>query len=298
MKRPILIALALLASARLLADNSAKGTFETFVDGRPRLAWELLKGYRLFFHPDDPEPMRRSLTLAIPTERKVISAYSLVRPLEPNKDFKDAWLRIEGELKEDRILFTWDGEYQGADFPDQKYYYEIHVRWADGDSLNQTVVILKSLDHPKLIQVGQQKLEEHPLEFKKGEFRAVNVAASFSKKEMPQVAVIARVLAPSLDGAFETEGIQLSYKYVEDEEGNPAPKANDWICGCQQPLPADSPARLTAKKVRCDWDVSDLSPGIYELRLSLYHKMKHPGQFDPCDTPILDEDRIRVLVRP
>src|SRR3954468_2954284 len=90
------------AALPLRADESAKGGFETFVAGRPRLSWEVLKGYRLFFHPDDPEPLRRTLVLAIPTDRKVASAWSLVRPLEPNEEFKDAWLRIEGELKEDR----------------------------------------------------------------------------------------------------------------------------------------------------------------------------------------------------
>jgi hypothetical protein len=298
MKRCLALSLALLSATRLFGDGDAKGGFETFVVARPRLEWEALKGYRLFFHPDDPEPARRSLTLAIPTDRKVLSAYSLVRPLEPNKDFKDAWLRIEGELKDDRILFSWDGMYQGADFPDKKYFYEIHVRWADGDSLNQTVAVIKSLDHPKLLQVGDQNLEEHPLEFKRGEFRAVNVAATVSKRDNPQLGVIARVLAPRLEGAFASEGIQLSYLYVEDAEGKAPLRDRDWHCACQQALPDDSPAREKPKKVACSWDLSDLSPGIYELRLSLYHKMNHPGQFDPCDTPILDEDRIQVQVLP
>jgi hypothetical protein len=262
------------------------------------MSWEALKGYRLFFHPDDPEPMRRTLTLAIPTDRKVINAYSLVRPLESNQDFKDAWLRIEGELKEDRILFSWDGKYRGADFPDKKYYYEIHVRWADGENLDQTVVILKSLDHPRLVKVGDTELQEHPLEFKKGEFEASQVAASISKREMTELGVIAKVMAPILEGGFASEGIQLSYRYLEDLDGNPSIRESFWHCACQQPLDAQSPARSKPKKVRCDWDLSDVIPGLYELRLSLYHKMKHPGQFDPCDTPILDEDRIRVMVRP
>jgi hypothetical protein len=278
--------------------ESAKGGFETFVDGRPRMPWEVLKGYRLFFHPDDPEPARRTLTIAIPTDRKIAGAWSLVRPLEPNQEFKDAWLRIEGELKEDRILFSWDGMYRGADFPDTKYYYEIHVRWADGEALDQAVVVLKSLDHPKLAKLGAQGLEEHPMEFKKGEYQAVKVAATLSKAESPNVPVIAKVYAPKLEPSFESEGIQLSYKYVEDENGMPGLREKEWHCACQEPLPADSPAREKAKKVRCDWDLSGLVPGVYDLRLSLYHKMKHPGQFDPCDAPILDEDRVRVLVRP
>ena len=296
MKRFLTFAL-LAFSSPLFADASAKGTFENFVAGRPLMPWEVVKGYRLFFHPEDPEPMRRTLTLAIPTERKVASAYSLVRPLEPNQDFKDAWLRVEGEIAEDRVNFNWDGMYRGAVFPDMKYYYEIHVRWKDGDVLDQTVVALKSLDHPRLARIGAQDLEAHVLEFKRGEFQAMNVSASISKAEMPQVPVIARVMAPNLEAAFQSEGIQLSYKYLEDDDGNPTLREKVWHCACQQPLEADSPARLKPKKVRCDWDVSSLVPGVYELRLSLYHKMKHPGQFDPCDTPILDEDRIRVLVR-
>lgn len=298
MKRLFLILATLSSSLALGADPSAKGGFESFVGGRPLLSWEKLKGYRLFFHPDDPEPLRRTLTLAIPTDRRVLSAYSLVRPLASNLDFKDAWLRIEGELKEDRILFSWDGMYRGAVFPDMKYFYEVHVRWADGDSLDETVVVLKTLDHPRLSKIGEQNLEEHPLEFKKGEYEASQIAASLSKKEWPMLPVVAKVLAPTLDGAFDTEGIQLSYKYLEDDDGNPSLREKVWHCACQQPLPPDSPARQKAKKVRCDWDLSGLVPGVYELRLSLYHKMKHPGQFDPCDAPILDEDRVRVLVRP
>jgi hypothetical protein len=262
------------------------------------MAWETLHGYRLFFHPDDPEPLRRTLSLAIPTDRKVLEAYSLVRPYAANLDAKDAWLRIEGELKPDRIEFSWDGKYNGADFPDKKYYYEIHVRWADGESLDQTVVVLKSLDHPRLVKAGNQDLEDHPLEFKKGEYEATRIAASVSKRDVPQLSLVARVLAPQLEGSFDSEGIQLSYRYLEDTDGNPSVRQSLWHCACQQPLDADSPARTSAKKVRCDWDLEGIVPGIYELRLSLYHKMKHPGQFDPCDTPILDEDRIRVMVRP
>jgi len=85
---------------------------------------------------------------------------------------------------------------------------------------------------------------------------------------------------------------------VLDAQGRAVPGKAEWDCGCQEALPADSPARRKPKKVRCDWDASRAAPGTYELRLSLYHKMKHPGQFDPCDTPILDEDRVRVTVAP
>lgn len=298
MKRFLILSILLFSALGASADEGAKGTFETFVGGRPLMTWEVIKGYRLFFHPEDPEPMRRSLTLAIPTDRKVLSAYSLVRPLEPNADFKDAWLRVEGEVKVDHVEFNWDGMYRGAVFPDQKYYYEVHVRWGDGETLDQTVVALKSLDHPRIAKIADMNLEAHALEFKKGEFEAVNVVASLSRREMSLVPVVAKVLAPNLEAAFQSEGIQLSYRYVEDEDGKPGIREKSWHCACQQSLPTDSPARSKAKKVRCDWDISDLPPGIFELRLSLYHKMKHPGQFDPCDTPILDEDRIRVLVRP
>ena len=73
--------------------------------------------------------------------RTVFNQYdSLVRPLEPNVNFKDAWLRIEGEVKEDRIMFSWDGMYRGADFPDKKYFYEVHVRWNVADQCDGRLV--------------------------------------------------------------------------------------------------------------------------------------------------------------
>jgi hypothetical protein len=293
-----IVAVALLFAAQLGADDSAHAGFEQFVEGRPLLPWETLKGYRLFFHPDDPETMRRALILAIPTNRKVISAYSLVRPLDPDPNFSDAWLRIEGEIGNDRISFSWDGTYRGQVFPDMNYLYEVHVRWADGSFLNQSVDVVKSLDHPKLIKVASEDLLDHPLVFKGGEFRPQNVSARVSKQDGLQVPVMARVMAPLLHDEFSSEGIQLSYRHIQDEGGHPIPGRQNWYCACQQALPEDSPARLKAKKVLCSWDLTDVLPGIYELRLSLYHKMNHPGQFDACDTPILDEDRIRVLVQP
>lgn len=296
MKRFLFILLALSFQAH--GDDSARGTFEEVVQHRPLLEWEVVKGYRLFFHPDDVEPLRRSLVLAIPTDRKVATAYSLVRPLDESKKYDDAWLRIEGELENDKVKFSWDGSYRGAEFPDLMYYYEVHVRWTDGERLDQKVVILKSLDHPKIVKFADINLEEHPLEFSAGEFKAMKINATASKTEFALLPVVAKVLAPNLEETFQTEGIQLSYKMVAAQDGEALTEPHDWVCACQQPLPLDSPARQKAKKVRCDWDLKDVEPAIYELRLSLYHKMKHPAQFDACDTPILDEDRIRVLIRP
>ena len=297
-----LLILLCLASGALRADAAPSGlygTFEHFQVSRPKLSWEELKGYRLFFHPDDIEPLRRSLNLAIPSEHKVLDAYSLVRPLLPNPEMKDAWLRVEGVVTEDRISFEWDGSYRGAEFPDGPYYYEVvHVHWTDGDSLDQTVVILKSKDHPRLVKVGSVDLEEHALLFRQGEYVPDQLAATISKAEFPQVPLIAKALVPSLEDIFSCEGIQVSYKLVGDADGKKPKGAQEWNCACQAPLDPGSPARKAAKKVRCDWDLSGVAPGLYDLRLSLYHKFKHPAQIDPCDTPVLDEDRIRVLVQP
>jgi hypothetical protein len=314
----LVLALAAAAPAAPAAeDKSGKGTFETMELQRPRLAWEEIKGYRLFFHPSDSQPLRRSLNLAIPTDRQVINAYSLVRPLAPNPELQDAWLRVEGTVDLDRIAFQWDGMYRGAEFADGPYYYEIHVRWKDGEQLSQKVIIYKSKEHPRLVKVGNIDLEEHALEFRHGEYVPEELAGTVSKSEFPQLPLIAKAMVPTLEETFNTEGVQVSYRYVSDEDGKPArapvlsvenlqgilkgkkgPDPDAWNCACQAPLPADSPARKAAKKVRCDWDISGLMPGIYDLRLSLYHKVRASGQIDPCDTPVLDEDRIRILVRP
>jgi hypothetical protein len=288
--------LILLFSAPLHSDDSAKGAFEQFAEKRPTLGWERLKGYRLFFHPDDPESTRHALSVAVPTERKILGAWSLVRPLKPNPEFKDAWMRIEGVPQEGRVAFNWDGTYRGAVFPDEPYYYEVHLRFQGGDKVDETVAVLKSKEHPAIVKLGSQKLDAHPLIFRRGEFQAGETALELSLAESP-LPVVARVLAPPLEGAFAIEGIQLSYRMTLNAEGK-APRAQPWSCACQESLPADSPARSSPKKVQCLWELQGLSPGTYELKLALYHRMKHPGQFDPCDTPILDEDRVRVLLRP
>jgi hypothetical protein len=298
MLQRILLSLFLAAGALRAAPSDARGAFENFAVARPLLPWEKIKGYRLFFHPDDPEPLRRSLVLVVPTERRVISSYALVRPLELRGKGEDAWLRIEGVPEPERVSFQWNGLYRGAEFPDKRYLFEIHVRWADGDRLDQEVVALKSLDHPRIAKIGGASLEEHPLVLRRGSWEAERISAGFSRAETPEVDLVAKVLAPDLEASFQTEGIQLSYRFVEDENGLPRLREDSWHCACQEALPLDSPARTKAKKVRCPWDIAGLAPGVYELRLSLFHKMKHSIQFDPCDTPILDEDRIRVRIRP
>lgn len=293
--------LSILIAAGPLGAESAQGAFESLQPQfRPKLSWEALKGYRLFFHPDSKVPLRRALILAIPTERHVRAAWSLVRPILPkgSKDEDLPWLRVEGKVEHDHIAFEWNGRYRDQDFPDQTYHYDVHVRWMDGDKLDQQVVIHKSQDHPQLVKVGEVKLGEHKLAFKQGNYEAEEISASLSLADQQVLTLTARVFAPPMEDMFYAEGIQVSFKYIESEDGFPPQMKQEWECACQAALPPDSPAREKARKVLCPWDLAGMEPGVYELRLSLYHKMKHPAQFDPCDTPILDEDRVKILLRP
>ncbi len=295
MRAAFLILIACFTS--LARAESAGGAFENMqLPSRPKLSWEVLKGYRLFFHPEHKEPLRRSLNLMIPSERKVRTAWALVKLLSDKDD--SPWLRVEGIPNPEYIAFEWGGLYRSSEFPDKTYVFEVHVRWTDGGALDERLLVIKSPDHPILIKVGSQDLGKHSLALKAGEYIPEEVSASFSLSQTPMLPLVARVYAPTLEDLFLAEGIQVSYRYIEDLEGNYSLGKQPWRCACQQALPKDSPARAKAKKVRCDWDTAGLEPGTYELRLSLYHKMNHPGQFDACDTPILDEDRVRITANP
>jgi hypothetical protein len=295
----LLAALGIAQGARAEdAESSAAGAWDSRMpETRPLLFWEELKGYRLFFHPDDTEPLRRMLTIAVSHEHVLTRAWAIIRPLNAQGEHADAWLRVEGEPSPETVSIQWDGQYRGRPFPDGPYLFEIHIQWKPAEERSWKVVVLKSKDYPLFAKIGGEAVGKHPLMFRNGEFEPLSPTASFSRSAMPSLPMLARVLAPDLDGAFATAGIEVQGRRLEDLQGKPVLNS-DWECLCQQELPLDSPARKTAKKVRCDWDLSSAEPGIWDLRLGLYHHMKHRLEIEPCDAPILDEDRIRVVIAP
>ncbi len=290
--------LALSQGARATDElSTSAGAWDTRVpDARPLLFWEELKGYRLFFHPDDSEPLRRVLTVAVSHDHKLKSAWAIIRPLNAQGEYADAWLRVEGEPSPESVSIQWDGQYRGQPFPDGPYLFEIHITWGQGEERSWKVVVIKSKDYPLFAKLDGQEVGSHPLLFSKGEFQPVGVSATFSQSKTPSLAMLARVYAPALGDAFSTAGIEVQGRMVEDLEGRPV--NGDWDCLCQQALPDDSPARAKAKKVRCDWDLKSAEPGVWDLRLGLYHQMNHSMKVDACDAPHLDEDRIRVAITP
>lgn len=277
--------------------STSAGAWDTRVpEARPLLFWEELKGYRLFFHPDDTEPLRRLLTIKVNHDEKIRSAWAIIRPLNGQGEYAEAWLRVEGEPTSESVSIQWDGKYRGQDFPDGAYLFEIHILWGTDQERSWKVVILKSKDYPLFSKLDGQEVGKHPLLFRNGQFEPVGVSATFSQSKTPSLPMLARVYAPTLQDAFTTAGIEVQGRLVEDLQGKPV--ASEWECLCQQALPEDSPARLKSKKVRCDWDLSKASPGVWDLRLGLYHQMNHRLEIDPCDAPHLDEDRIRVAITP
>lgn len=290
------------AAMTVPSDRPVAGAWDTLIPAaRPVLDWESLKGYRLFFHPQDAEGLRHALTIAAPAHQRVLGAYALVRPLSVSASAAgdDAWMRVEGVPKEESVSIEWDGAYNGQPFEDGAYQFQVRLLLAPDERRSWDVVVYKSKDKPTFVKLGDQEIGKHSLSFRRGEFVPAEVSASFSKAATPSVAMLARVWAPALQGAFAIEGVQMDYRQVEGPEGKPLERGVEpWACLCQQALPADSPARIKARKVRCDWDLAELPEGAYEIRVSLYHRLKHPQATDPCDTPRLDEDRLRVVLRP
>lgn len=302
MKRALPVLFSFILSAVPSAAQAAEGelghgSFSQYIEKetRPKLGWETLKGYRLFFHPDDSESHRRALTIAVPVYRRISSAWAIVRPISTEGKYADAWLRVEGEPTPEKVSISWDGAYRGQPFPDGPYRFEVHLKYADGEEQSWDVLVLKSKDYPSFFKFNGQPVLDHAMAFKNGEFRPVAVAAEVSLAQ-GSAPVLARVLAPDLAEPFNTAGLLVQGRMVEDLQGKPV--AGPWECLCQQPLPADSPARKEAKKVRCDWDLSSAAAGVWELRLGLYHPLKHRVTPEPCDEPVLDEDRLRVRVLP
>ncbi|HTB33306.1 MAG TPA: hypothetical protein VK842_00440 [bacterium] len=290
----IIIATPVLSQAD---DSAPRGAFSAFVDHeeRPKLEWETLPGYRLFFHPKDSEPARRSLTIAVPVDDPVTSAWAIIRPASADGPYAQAWLRVEGQPAEDRVSISWDGAYLGQPFPDGAYRFEIHLLHRSGTQQHWDVQILKSLDCPRFVKLGDIEVEEHPLAFHAGQFEPVGLAATLNRSQ-GSVNVVARVMAPNLAEPFNTSGLLVQVRPVEDAQGKPVHAP--WDCLCQQELPVDSPARLKPKKVACPWDLGALAPGLYDLRLGLYHGLKHRIEPAACDEPVLDDDRVRVRVLP
>jgi len=290
----ILIALPLASQADEAAPS---GSFSAFVDheNRPKLEWETLRGYRLFFHPKDSEPARRSLTIAVPVDDPVTSAWAIVRPASAQGPYADAWLRVEGEATEDRVSISWDGAYRGQPFPDGPYRFEVHLKHKSGADDHWDVQVLKNLDCPRIVKLAGVEMEDHPLAFRAGQFEPVGLAATLNRSQ-GRVDVVAKVLAPDLAEPFNTTGLLVQARQVEDAAGKPL--RGPWDCLCQQELPPSSPARLSPKKVACPWDLAALAPGLYDVRLGLYHGMKHRIQPEPCDEPVLDDDRVRVRILP
>ena len=278
-------------------DGPAPGAFSPYIEKerRPKLEWETLKGYRLFFHPRDAESQRRCLTVAVPADHQVKAAWAIIRPVNAAGADADAWLRVEGEPSPEKVTLAWDGTYRGRPFPDGPYRFEVHLRYKDGGSDQWDVMVLKSLDPPRFVQLAGRPVEDHPMDFRQGRFEPVGLSATLSRTQ-GSVEVVARVLAPTLPAPFNTSGLLVQARRVEDEQGRPVRGA--WDCLCQQPLPPDSPARLKPRKVACPWDLSGVQPGVYDLRLGLYHALNHRVVPDPCDEPVLDDDRLRVRVLP
>lgn len=295
-----------LAIIGLLAGTAQAGPLDPVLPGawssfepasRPKLEYETLKGYRLFFHPDDPDAERRSLSLAFPMDRVPAVAWAIVRPLTDQGPYADAWLRVEGEPDPGvgRLRFSWDGTYRGRAFPDAPYRFEINVLYADGESRHWDLLVLKSLAHPRLLKFGGQPLDERRLVFSAGQFQPSRVDASVARGQ-GSAAVLASVLLPEMPEPFNSAGLLVQGRRIADENGQPVDEP--WDCLCQQPIPADSPARREAKKVRCDWDLRASLPGTWDLRLALYHQQHWAGDNAPCDQPLLDEDRVRVRLLP
>lgn len=294
----LVIISALGLGAQAAAANSLLGSGWTpYQTGRPKLAWENLKGYRLYFHPDDPEPDRRSLNLALPMARPLRASWAIVRPLTPDPLDADAWLRVEG-VPDDalgRVALTWNGVYRGRPFPDAPYRFEVHLVFDDGEAKQWDVLVLKSLQKPRLIKIGGRDVSAHKLVFRHGDYEPDGLSAIIPRGE-GSAAMIAQVRLPELPEPFNSAGIMVQGRRIADAEGQPVEAA--WDCLCQQPIPADSPARQGVKKVRCDWDLSSAMPGDWDLRLAVYHQQASSRVNDACDEPVLDEDRLRVRLLP
>jgi len=289
--RRSLLALLLLAAAALPAADA----WIKFDDGqRPLMAFETLKGYRLFFHPDEREPLRRSLVLQVPVGMHLKRAYLLIRPYSPQSREQMAWLRVEGYREFDYVRFDWDGTYRRDEFADGLYRVDVRVTLLEGDERRWQVVVAKSADYPRFVKAGGQALERlrHLALSPSGEFLPKDVELTLTKTALADCELQGRVWLPALERDFEISGALVALRRVA-EDGRPK---GDWECLSRQELPADSPARKGPKRVAFHWPLKDVAPGLYDLKLALYHGLVVNARRDECDVPQLDGDVLRLRV--
>jgi hypothetical protein len=259
---------------------------------RPPLSYETLQGYRLFFHPDEREALRRSLLLQVPEGARLKQAYLLIRPYQPKSRKEMAWLRVEGYREFGYVRFDWDGTYRRDEFPDGLYGIDLRVTWEGGEEKRWRLVVAKSQDYPRFVKAAGSDLDrQRGLSLTaEGEFASLREELTISKAQHPSVDLVGRVWLPGLEGDFSLSGALVQMRSVSSD----GKSWGSWQCLSRQDLPADSPARSTAKKVAFAWDVRDLSPGLYDLRLALYHGLSVNARRDQCDVPLLDGDVLRL----
>jgi hypothetical protein len=301
MKMPRILFMGLIFAAWIAPAFCQEGSWDTLKkderEERPRLKWELLKGFRLFFHPEDLQAMRRSMLLAMPRGYQLRTAYLLIRPRPDKGSIPKAWLRVEGSSFQGQVRFDWDGCYQHQEFPDGLYEVDLNLYYQGGISQRVNLVVLKSKDHPRFVKVGNREFRKQRFHFVDGEFVPEEANLALSKSATPQAPLVGEVFLPFLEGEFTASGAMLSYREVIQEEGKPE-EYGAWDCFCQQVIPANSEARQKLKKVACAWDLTDVEPGLYDLKISIWHEPKRVKNPDACDVPILDYESVRVQVTP
>jgi hypothetical protein len=293
MARALLLALLLASSA----DLAAADAWMRYEDGsRSLLNYETLGGYRLFFHPAERDPLRRSLVLSVPKVARLKQAWLLIRPLTPRTRRPDAWLRVEGYREFDHVRFDWDGTYRKGEFPDGFYEVDVRVTLEGAPERRWTVVILKSLDHPRFARINGADLGLRRCALaESGAFDPTQEEAAFSRA-LGKVEILGRLWLPELEGDFSLGGALLMARPVQGPDKRGRYKLGAWECMARQALPPESPARRQPKKVRFQWEVAGLKPGLYDLKLALFHPLVVNASVDPCNLPVLDYDVLRVRV--
>jgi hypothetical protein len=278
------------------------GSWDRLLRQRPPLAWETLRGYRMFFHPDDPEPLRRWLGVGVSKSGgDLTSAWALVRPYN-EADPEGTWLRLEGVYSglRDFAELEWDGLYRGAEFPDLRYRFNIEARFGDRKK-SWKVAAVKSLDHPRFYKINGEKVTDNALVWDKaaGEYLPRGPKIFVSASQARRIPVLARVYLPELEGDFKVDGVLVMARKLDAGTDLGPMETSQWECVCAQFIPPDSPARKKLKSTRCWWDLPpNGAEGLWELKVALFHHITHRDQWGPCDMPLLDEDRVQVQVRP
>ena len=272
-----------------------EGTWDQLVVAREKMPWESLRGYRLFFHPAHEQSLRRSIMLEVGSDRPIVSAWALVRPLD-QAEGEDAWLRVEGDSRPGYLIFSWDGTYRGREFEDALYHFEVHIRWKHEKEQKLDLIICKSESSPQIYKIAGRDIHRSAVIFKGGEFLPAEESMLLVKSEQPQVDLLARAWLPKLPEDFQADGVVVDWRMAEGPQGEKLARKEVWQCACQQNVAQDSPLREKRRAVRCRWDISDLPAGVYDVRVSLWHTQQLPAGADSCDQALLDSDRIRVRI--